>query len=194
MMPDDPESPDWEQFLRCQKKALPEVLAFDPRNDGPRINLLSGGQKRAEVRLLAIAYVNKRNTSSNGDVKVFLTDIESAYKSREFRVHREEIEEITRRTITDVTKEDDLSCPIELPDTLLQRFKRRAEQERNSRVAHRELEDGLFAEEKQRLKEAVKPTLKHRASATVRSINAKKPPKPSLADMARNSAMFLEKL
>lgn len=194
MMPDDPDGRDWGQFVSCQKIVLPDVLAIDPINDGPSINLLSGGQKRAEVRLLAIAYEKKRNASSNLDVKVFLADLENAYKSSEFRVHREEIEEISRRTLKNVTKEDDLSCPIELPDTLLQQFKRRAEQERNSRVARRELEDSLSAEEKQRLKEAAKTTPKPRASATVRSINPKKAPKPTMADLARNSAMFSEKV
>ena len=194
MMPDDPEGRDWEGFMSCQKIALPEILAIDPINDGPRMNLLSGEKKRAEVRLLTIAYEKKRKVSSNPDVKIFLADFENAYKSSEFQVFREEIEEISRRIIMNVTKEDDLSCPIELPDTLLQQFKRRAEQERNSRVACRELEDSLSAEEKQRLKEASKPTPKPRASATVRSINPKKAPKPTLADLARNSAMFSENI
>lgn len=194
MMPDDPDSRDWMQFLTCQKNALPDVLAIDPNNDGPRINLLSGGQKRAEVRLIVIAYEKKRKASSNPDVKVFLTDLEDAYESGEFRVHREEIEEISRRTLTNVTKDDDLSCPIELPATQVQQFKRRAEQERNSRVARQELEDSLSAEEKQRLKEATKKTPKTRSSATVRSINSKKASKPTMADLARNSAMYSEKV
>lgn len=194
MMPDDPDSPDWEQFLWCQKTALPEIFDIDPRVDGPRINLLSGGQKRAEVRLVRIAYENKRNGCTYGDVKVSLGDLEIAYQSREFQFHREEIEEITRRTLTNVTKNDDLSCPIELPKTQVQQFRRRAEQERNSRVARRELEDALSAEDKESLKEVSKTVPKPQPSATVRSINRATRPKPTLAELARNSAMFSEKI
>lgn len=192
MMPDDPEGPDWEAFLVHQKNALPEILAIDPKKDGPRINLLSGGQKRAESRLVEIAYENKRSASSNSDVKVTLADLEVAYRSREFQFDRRDIEDVSRRILMNETKEDDLSCPIELPETLVQQFKRRAEQERASRVARRELEDALTAEDKQHLKEASRSAPKPRVTATVRSINAKKSPKATLADMARNSATFSE--
>lgn len=150
------------------------------------------GQKRAESRLVEIAYENKRSTSSNSDVKVTLADLEVAYKSREFQFDRTDIEEVSRRILMNERKEDDLSCPIELPETLVQQFKRRAEQERAGRVARRELEDALTAEDKRHLKEASPTAPKPRATATVRSINAKKSPKPTLADMARNSATFSE--
>lgn len=192
MTPDDPDGPDWEGFLACQKRALPEILAIDPKQDGPRINFLSGGQKRAETRLITIAYTNKRNAIGNRDLKITLADLEAAYKSREFQFDREDIEEITHRILTNETKEDDLSCPIELPETHIQQFKRRAEQERASRVARRELEDALSAEDKQSLKEAAKSTPKPRVSAVVRAINTNKQPKQSLADLAKNSATFSE--
>jgi hypothetical protein len=190
MIPDDPDGPDWEGFLACQKRALPEIFAIDPKRDGPRINLLSGGQKRAETRLITIAYKYLRNAVGNRDVKITVADIEAAYKSREFQFDREDIEETTRRILCDETKDDDLSCPIELPGTKLQQFKRRAEQERASRVAKKELEDALSAEEKKHLKEAARTTQKPSVSATVRSINPKRAPKQTLADLAKNSAMF----
>jgi hypothetical protein len=194
MMPDDPDGPDWEEFLLHQQKALPEILAIDPKKDGPRINLLSGGQKRSETRLITIAYKNKRDASSNGDVKITLADLEVAYKSREFQFDKNDIEEALHRILMNERKEDDLSCPIELPETQVLKFKRRAEQERASRVARRALEDALTAEDKQHLKDAFETTPKQRASATVRSINSKKSPKQTLADLARNSAMFSENI
>lgn len=196
MMPDEPESLDWVQHLCCQKNALPEVLAFDAKNDGPWINILCGGQKRAEVRLLTLAYNLKRNNSGRQDVKITLADIETAYRSNEFQIHRKEIEEIARRILMNVTKNDDLSCPIDLPVTQLQRFKQRAEAERNRRVADRELDDSLSEEEKRLLYEVSKTMPVHSTSQTgsVRSIRGKKRPKPSLEELAKNSAMFSESI
>ena len=194
MTPDDPDGPDWEMFLACQKKVLPGVLEINPKQDGPRINLLSGGQKRAETRLIAIAYIKQRNTCGKNDVKITLADIETAYKSREFQFDREEIEEVTQRLLLNESKEDDLSCPIALPETLVQQFKRRAELERASRVAQKELEDALSAEDKRHLKEVSKATPKPRAPGVVKSINVKKAPKQTLADLAKNSAIFSERI
>ncbi len=192
MTPDDPEGSDWAKYLACQKAALPEVLAIDPKRDGPRINLLAGGQKRAESRPMEIAYRNQRNARSNRDVQITLADLEAAYESREFQFDREDIEEITRRILLNETKEDDLSCPIQLPETQLQQFKRRAEQERDSRVAHKELEDALTAEDKRHLEGAFNTPRKPQATANVRSINSKRPKKQTLADLAKNSAIFSE--
>lgn len=192
MTPDDPDGTDWEKYLACQKEALPEILTIDPKRDGPRINLLAGGQKRTESRLIEIAYKNQRNVCSNRDVQISLADLEAAYESREFQFDREDIEEITRRILLNEPKEDDLSCPIQLPETQLQQFKRRAEQERDSRVARRELEDALTAEDKRHLKGAFNTPPKPQATATVRSINSKRPPKQTLADLAKNSATFSE--
>lgn len=193
MMPDDPEGADWMKFLMAQKAALPEVLEIDPKNDGARINILSGGQKRAEVRLLAITYRRMR-VAGNKDVRITLGEIENTFKSKEFQFHREEIEEISRRAVTNVTKDDDMSCPIELPETLLLQFKRRAEQERNARLAIRELEDSLSSKDKQALKGLNKSTQKVRPSGEVLSIKPKRRPKQPLADLAKNSANFSENL
>ena len=59
MLPDDPEGDDWKQFLQWQQNSLPGILALDPEGNADRINYLTGGQKRAEIRLLAIAYQEK---------------------------------------------------------------------------------------------------------------------------------------
>lgn len=192
MMPDDPESEDWAMFLSCQKRAVPAVIDIDAKRDGPTINLLSGGQKRAEIRLLLIAYSNKRKASRDPNVTISLADIQRAYDSAQFQFHRDEIEEIARRAITNVSKDDDLSCPIKLPETQLQQFKRRAEQERDSRVARREIVDALSNEDKESLKALSKSSSDRTGSATVRSIGTKRRPKQTLADLARNSANFAE--
>lgn len=193
MLPDDPESEDWRRFIECQGKALPEILNLNPLSDAEPINYLSGGQKRAEIRLLVIAYLEKRARSSSQDVKIGLGDLELAYRSQYFQYYKNEIEEIGRRAILGLSKDDDLSCPIELPEGAAQKFKKRAEQERNLRVAKVELNSALSAFEKNALKalEAAKPLSSH--SAQIKAIRPRKD-KKSITELVRNSANFAERI
>lgn len=193
MLPDDPEGEDWKQFLQWQKNSLPSVLGFDPSRDADRINYLTGGQKRAEIRLLTIAYQEKRLRTTSSDIKIDLVDLELAYRSPLFQYFKDEIEEISRRAIFNVSKEDDLSCPVELPELAAQKFKQRAEQERNSRVAKVELQAALTAIEKSALKAIEMDQPNPAKSAEIKPIRPRKA-KKSLAELVKNSARFAEQI
>lgn len=116
LTPDLPDSEDWMRTLAFQIGVAPDVFRIDPVSDGAQIHRWCAGLKRLLANLLVIAYHGVRRRSRNGeDVVVCTKDLQTAYESSQFAVHRADVEIIIQQMILNRSvdrRRPDLWCPI----------------------------------------------------------------------------------
>ena len=147
-LPDEPNSDDWNNTLAAQKSVAPEIFVFNETADGEALHRYSVGIKRAEVKLLVIAYRIAREMGGCG--KVALHEIELAYRSTEYAFYRRNVEAITRQIIQNKKEKgrDDLWCPIDLPVSRQAAFTEQVKKERSERVSEAIFRSAMTAKEK----------------------------------------------
>lgn len=148
MLPDLPDGDDWSNMVALQFEVAPEIFSSALAREAPLIHGLCAGQKRAEIDLLVHAYRIARQSRSSAQAAIEISDLEAAYRSPAYTVHRIEIDEIHNRAITGEAKADSLSCPIPISRDLLLETKARLVAQRQAVVAGAELKDALTAAEK----------------------------------------------
>jgi hypothetical protein len=114
--PDAPQSGDWIKTLREQLRVAPEFDDLDAKLHGGDIHRYTAGLPRLSAKLLVIAYGFSRERRGK---RVGMVDVESAYRSAEFAIDREDVELLSKQAITgelvhgargNIRK--DLWCPI----------------------------------------------------------------------------------
>lgn len=114
LMPDEPDSPDWINFLRDITRIAHSVLEVDLAARQKDIYLRSAGLPRQVHHLLTLAYelaLKKRGPTA----RITWQDILGAYENREFAVAREDIELILKQAIERKMQRgrSDLWCPFD---------------------------------------------------------------------------------
>lgn len=112
----DPSLPsDYEyiEYLKAYISASGEILNINPERDAYRIHELTGGGKRALLRLACMAYNQKRtNSKKESQVSISLSDLEKTYGSSGFSNFRSDIEDLRKFSVTPNKLRQDLRNPF----------------------------------------------------------------------------------
>jgi hypothetical protein len=109
LRPDPPQSQDWINTIKGQVDVAPAELGIDPENDAEAIHRYTFGIKRLSADLLVRAYSHARETG-NGVAR--LADVEWAYRSSGFSLHRNDVELLMKQVIENKKARNDLWCPF----------------------------------------------------------------------------------
>ena len=181
LRPDPAKSQDWVNTLKGQINAAPGEFNIDPTNNAEAIHRYTFGIKRLSADLLVHAYAHARE-SGNGVAR--LADIEWAYKSPEFSLHRNDVELLMKQTIENQRGRKDLWCP--LPAKAIESNVSEvhpATQEYRQRINQELLKSSLPPDERKIFEEIVSSTKPKKAkTASVHPINRKKLTKENLIE------------
>lgn len=111
---DSEEFEGWILYLSEVLRVADGALEFDAKDDAERLHRYSFGLRRKLVLLLTEAY---RHAREHKRQSAKMPDIEWAYKSVRYEVHRDDVESLQASEIGTKTKRRDLHCPFEIdPD------------------------------------------------------------------------------
>jgi len=109
LMPDPPQSPDWQALLAEYQTVLSNVLAFRLIDRSTGLWSRCGGIKRLLVRLLRIAYKICRN---RGGTRIVWEDVTDGYQSNDYYLSRLEVEKLVAAATAGEKLSPDLKCPF----------------------------------------------------------------------------------
>lgn len=191
LLPDPPSSDDWQQTLKIQKEAAPEILTFDPIKDAADIHAYTAGRKRATVKLLVLAL---RNEHPRGVVD--MAAIRRAYHSPGYASYREDAEILATQAIQNKPdkKRKDLWCPLPLPPDTAAVFLKSANERRDERVADAEIRASLNGDERKALEEIQRDIKKTKNPLGEIVPLRKKKTSPTADDLKRNNNWFRDQI
>lgn len=149
LMPDPPQSPDWQALLAEYQTVLSNVLAFPLIARSTELWSLCGGIKRLLVRLLKIAYKICRD---RGGTTVVWEDVTAGYHSNDYYLSRLEVEKLVAAATAGEKLSPDLKCPFPdgLAATSTSAYEKAIRAQREAKVAQSKLDACRnAAEEKQ---------------------------------------------
>lgn len=190
LLPDPPESEDWQNTLASQRDVAPEVFTFSVSHDARELHLLTFGRKRAMKHLLITAF--RQSFRLNEEVN--MAALRRAYASPEYASFRTEAEILTTQSIRNGPDKHrmDLWCPIPLPPDKTAQFTNTACQARAEKVADAELRSSLTKEERNAV-EAMERKAKKASRSPSQVVPLKKAP-PTADDLKRNAQRFRDSL
>lgn len=133
MLQDLPGDAQYLAHLQAYKDACGDMLRIDPKKDALTINFLTGGNSRALLNLVSIAYERERANSPNPHVD--LDALQRAHGSQAFAVFREEIDLLRTHRLTGRHIRADLTCPFELAGDAAKREKELVDELRRRTLA-----------------------------------------------------------
>lgn len=191
LLPDPPNSKDWQETLKAQKEIAPEILKFDPVNDAADLHTYSAGRKRAMAKLLVLACRNEHPQGGTVD----LAAIKRAYYSSNYSSYREESEILATQAIQNKPDKNkkDLWCPLPLPPDAAAAFTKSAHENRNERVADAELMSSLNSKERQTF-EKIKNELNKTKKAQGKVLPLRKKAALTADDLKKNANWFKDQI
>jgi hypothetical protein len=191
LLPDPPESDDWQQTLKSQKDVAPEIFRFDPKEDARAIYSYVAGRKRALRDLMILAFRQEHPRRGVVDIAA----IKRAYHSREYGGYRQETEILITQAI--VNKPDknrkDLWCPLPLPPKATEVFAKFASDQRNEKVADEELKASLTEAERKAVQE-IQRSIKKTPKSLGEVVPIRKKKVAPTADDLKNNANWFKNL
>lgn len=114
MLPDEPESADWHNYVAECLRVSNGYIKADVGELGAELYRCTFGIKRLAVQLLALAYVECRDA---GRQSANLLDLTRAYRSAAYTVGAVEVETLQSLELSSrkTKKHLDLQCPFDLP-------------------------------------------------------------------------------
>lgn len=117
MLPDDPGSADWGNYVAECSRVSNGYIKADVGGLAVELYRCTFGIKRLVVLLLKLAYVECRKANRQW---VNLIDITRAYRSAAYTASAAEVEELQLQALSNRKKQKhkDLQCPFDLPDAM----------------------------------------------------------------------------
>lgn len=139
MLPDCLECADelagWTEYLGEILRVANGGLAFDQTKDAELLHRYSFGLRRKLQLLLSIAHGRARES---GKSCAHLGDIDWAYKSTHYQIHRADVEELAGIEVGATSRRSDLVCPFEVEERVkaarLRLYRTRLREETAQRV------------------------------------------------------------
>lgn len=161
MLPDDPHSSDWKDYISDCIRVSNGHIKADTTEFAEEVYRCTFGVKRLVVQLLKQAYIESRKDQRH---HVELSDLARAYRSTSYTSNASEVEELQLHALRNrkSTSRVDLICPFELPSELRSNVVQFTKLDRQKRVAAKVFESSLTETERSALKrisesEAVSP-------------------------------------
>ncbi len=152
MLPDDPQSSDWKDYIsECIRVSNGHVKA-DATEFADEVYRCTFGVKRLVVQLLKQAYIESRKDRRH---HVELSDLSRAFRSTPYTSSAGEVEELGRQAMKNgrATSRVDLRCPFELPPALKTNVVQFTNHERQKRVEAKVFDSSLTEVERAGLKQ-----------------------------------------
>lgn len=173
VVPDDPASKDWGEYVATILGIAPEFSELAMNSITPMIlHRYTFGIRRSVALLLRISYSRMRARKGS---KVSMVDIEYAYNSFEYASTRKDVSLLVKGSINKSALTKDLRCPIEgietaMPDSIA---KHPATQEHMRRSSEAALQSALTREEREAYEVAAGGTIRKKGQSTPQ---VKRPP------------------
>ncbi|MHC8408747.1 AAA family ATPase [Pseudomonas sp. Hz4] len=152
MLPDDPASADWCNYVAECVRVSNGCIKADAGELALELYRSTFGIKRLVVLLLKLAYVECR---SAGRRYVNLSDVTRAYRSAAYTASAGEVEELQRQALSNRKKQKriDLQCPFDLPDALKSNVVNFTRADRSERVIATVFHSSLTEKERAAVKD-----------------------------------------
>ena len=190
LLPEHPDSADWQNTLKAQRDIAPEYFIFDPVKDAVALHAYTAGRKRAMARLLLLSF--RFEHSRRG--KVDCNALRRAYHSTEYAGYREETDLLVAQTIQKrpTHGRNDLWCPFPMEADSSAVFLRSSIAEREAMVAEAEIAAALTQKERYAAAE-IRFQNKMPAKAG-HVVHLRNKTRHTAADLKRNANLFRDKL
>ena len=132
LLPDPPDSADWQTILREYQRTVPDVFTFDFVKQATSLWAFSAGVKRELVTLLVLAYDLARKKRRT---EVSWADVEVAYTTSEYSMSRRDIEALKLYGIGSSALREDLQCPFPIAASEEAAYAQALRKSRSSEVA-----------------------------------------------------------
>jgi len=196
LLPDEPSSKDWIDYLTECKRVAGDWLQFDPLEDGDTIHQYSAGLKRLVVKLILFSFEEAR---TNKQEIVTLRDITQAYYSMRNTVNRQDVEDIKGQSISGEKVKGingrirlDIWCPFDLPKNSQKKTIEKNIAAREKVVGTVLIKSSLTADERDGLKIVEKKLGAPKKAKAVPLLAKKKKGIPTAEDLLANAQDFLE--
>lgn len=152
MLPDDPQSADWKDYISDCIRVSNGHIKADAIEFAEEVYRCTFGVKRLVVQLLKQAYIESRKDQRH---HVELSDLARAYRSTSYTSNASEVEELQLQALRSrkSTSRLDLKCPFELPSELKSNVIQFTKLDRQKRVAAKVFESSLTEAERAGLKQ-----------------------------------------
>jgi hypothetical protein len=186
MLPDDPGSADWRNYVAECSRVSNGYIKADAGELAVELYRCTFGIKRLVVLLLKLAYVECRKANRQW---VKLLDITRAYRSAAYTASAAEVEELQLQALSNRKKQKhkDLQCPFDLPDAMKSNVVDFTRADRSERVIATVFQSSLSEKERAAVRDM--GTLGIDAPKAVKS--PRRTPVSNLTDEEKASA-FLE--
>lgn len=147
MLPDDPGSADWLNYVAECVRVSNGAITADLSELAAELYRCTYGLKRLAVQLLKRAYVECRDA---GRQCVTLLDITAAYRSTAYTANARDVETLQHLALSGRPKKADmhLVCPFDLPAAMKSNVVKFAREERHQRVIGKVFESALTENER----------------------------------------------
>ncbi|MFQ6575297.1 AAA family ATPase [Pseudomonas sp. UM16] len=189
MLPDDPESSDWRNYVSECIRVSDGQIQIGIDDLATELYRSTFGIKRLAVQLLKLAYVECR---SAGREFVALSDISLAYRSSAYSSSSKEVEELQLQALHNRTTGThlDLRCPFELPVEMKSNVVKFARADRDNRVIAKVFESALTESERSAMEHInLSPDVLSLPSKPARRPSL---PKPTEEDLTRAFHDFMD--
>ena len=149
LLPDEPESEDWNKLIDEYQHVLQYAFAFNLKDKSKELWRYTAGLKRVLKKLLCKSY---RNARKRGVLLCSLTDVEKTYLSSEFYIDREDVELLILNGVTGNGIRKDLISPFPIPKNESEKYERALSEARISRVTNSYIDSALSVAERKVLK------------------------------------------
>lgn len=152
MLPDEPESQDWKDYVAECIRVSGGHIRVDIDDLAAELYRSTFGIKRLAVQLLKLAYIECRNA---GREYVILSDISRAYRSSGYSSNSKEVEELQLQALQrrSTGSHLDLRCPFDLPIEMKSNVVKFARAERDNRVIAKVFDSALNENERSAMKD-----------------------------------------
>lgn len=152
MLPDEPESQDWKDYVGECIRVSGGQIQIDIEDLAAELYRSTFGIKRLAVQLLKLAYIECRN---GGREYVTLSDISRAYRSSAYSSNSRDVEELQLQALQgrSTSSHLDLRCPFDLPIEMKSNVVKFARADRDNRVIAKVFDSALTENERSVMKD-----------------------------------------
>ncbi|PZW48222.1 Cdc6-like AAA superfamily ATPase [Pseudomonas sp. URIL14HWK12:I3] len=191
MLPDDPTSQDWINYVGECIRVSGDRVDADHGEFAAELYRSTAGLKRLVIQLLKHAYMQCFNA---GRDRIQLVDLYDAYRSSQYSVSAHLVENLQKVAIGrgSMRTHADLMCRFAIPAELKPSVVSSIDTKRAENVRNQVIDSALTPQEAQ----ALEGLLKDSASASIlpKSPRAASPPKASASDLVKNFGKHVEKV
>ncbi|MFJ3149605.1 ATP-binding protein [Pseudomonas hunanensis] len=191
MLPDDPTSQDWLDYVGECIRVSGDRVDADLGEFAAELYRSTAGLKRLVIQLLKHAYMHSFNA---GRDRIRMVDLYDAYRSSHYTVSARMVEDLQKLTISQgsLRKHADLMCPFVIPEEFKPSVVSPIDTKRAENVRNQVIDSALTPQEVRALEGLLDEGAC--ASKLPQSPRAAIPPKASASDLVRNFGKHVERV